>query len=57
MSRAFTPFYQSDSTLLPILCDHLLAPVSDLPVVRNILQKMVSGELVSIGQIASNARS
>jgi 2-polyprenyl-6-methoxyphenol hydroxylase-like FAD-dependent oxidoreductase len=56
MSRAFTPFYQSDSTILPILRDYLLAPVSDLPVVRTILQKMVSGELTSIGPLAKTAR-
>jgi 2-polyprenyl-6-methoxyphenol hydroxylase-like FAD-dependent oxidoreductase len=57
MSRAFTPFYQSDSTILPILRDRLLAPVSDLPPMRNILQRMVSGELVSIGQLANNPRN
>lgn len=51
MSRAFTPLYQSDSTVLPILRDYLLAPVSDLPIVRTILQKMVSGELTSLGQL------
>ncbi|WGI22589.1 NAD(P)/FAD-dependent oxidoreductase [Amylibacter sp. IMCC11727] len=54
MSRAFTPFYQSDSTILPILRDHLLAPVSDLPVIRTVLQKMVSGELTSLGQLANS---
>jgi 2-polyprenyl-6-methoxyphenol hydroxylase-like FAD-dependent oxidoreductase len=57
MSRAFTPFYQSDSTILPILRDHLLAPVSDLPIVRGVLQRMVSGELVPIGQLANNPRN
>lgn len=51
MSRAFTPVYQSDSTILPILRDRLLAPVSDLPLVRTILQKMVSGELTSLGPL------
>nr|WP_325250149.1 NAD(P)/FAD-dependent oxidoreductase [Amylibacter sp.] len=56
VSRIFTPFYQSDSTVLPILRDHLLAPVSGLPIVRTILQQMVSGELVSIGQLANNPR-
>lgn len=54
MSRALTPFYQFDSTVLPILRDHLLAPVSDLPVVLTILQKMVSGELTSLGQLANS---
>lgn len=53
MSRAFTPFYQSDSRILPLIRDHLLAPVSDLPIVRNILQRMVSGELVSIGPLSN----
>ena len=54
MSRAFTPFCQSDSTILPILRDNLLAPVSDLPVIRTILQKIVSGELTSLGQLANS---
>jgi len=52
MSRAFTPVYQSDSTILPILRDHLLAPISALPIVRTVLQKMVSGELTSLGPLA-----
>lgn len=57
MSRTFTPFYQSDSIILPLARDKILAPVSDWPVVRTILQKMVCGELVSIGQLANSARN
>ncbi|MDR6266161.1 NAD(P)/FAD-dependent oxidoreductase [Roseobacter sp. N2S] len=57
VSRIFTPFYQSDSTVLPILRDHVLAPVSGLPIVRSILQQMVSGELVSLGQLVNSPRN
>ncbi len=46
MSAAFTPMYQSDSRLLPPLRDHLLAPLSRLPVVRNVLTALVSGDMI-----------
>ena len=46
MSAAFTPMYQSDSRTLPLIRDHLLAPLSRLPGVRHILTALVSGDLL-----------
>jgi len=46
MSAGFTPMYQSDSRLLPPLRDHLLAPLSRLPVVRHVLTALVSGDMI-----------
>ena len=37
MSRLFTPFYQSDSVLLPLLRDRLVAPISRVPVAARLL--------------------
>ncbi|CAN0596276.1 unnamed protein product [Ectocarpus sp. 12 AP-2014] len=46
MSWAFTPQYQSDSTLLPILRDRVLYPASTLPPIPKILSKLVCGDLI-----------
>lgn len=46
MSRAFTPQYQSDSRLLPVLRDRVLYPLSVVPPVPLILTKLVCGDLV-----------
>ncbi|MBF9058969.1 NAD(P)-binding protein [Rhodobacterales bacterium HKCCSP123] len=46
MSAAFTPQYQSDSTALPVLRDHVLAPVSRAWPVQGILTRLVCGDLV-----------
>lgn len=46
MSAAFTPMYQSDSCVLPLIRDHLLAPLSRLPGVRHLLTALVSGDLM-----------
>lgn len=46
MSAAFTPMYQSDSRLLPLLRDHLLAPVSRLPPLPGLLTSLVSGDMI-----------
>ena len=46
MSAAFTPQYQSDSRLLPILRDRILAPLSTIGLVRGILAHLVSGDLI-----------
>lgn len=46
MSAAFTPMYQSDSRVLPLIRDHLLAPLSRLPGVRHLLTALVSGDLM-----------
>lgn len=45
MSRAFTPVYQSDSAMLPLLRDHIVAPISRVPPVPRLLAKMVTGLL------------
>lgn len=46
MSAVFTPMYQSDSRLLPLLRDHLLAPLAPLPIVRQVLTRLVSGDML-----------
>jgi salicylate hydroxylase len=42
-SSVFTPFYQSDSRLLPIVRDWFAAPLSRLPIADAILARLVSG--------------
>jgi 2-polyprenyl-6-methoxyphenol hydroxylase-like FAD-dependent oxidoreductase len=44
MSRVFTPFYQSDSVLLPMVRDHLVAGLSRLPFAQRLLAGIVSGK-------------
>lgn len=46
MSWAFTPQYQSDSYLLPVLRDRLLFPLSLVPPLPHILSRLVCGDLV-----------
>ncbi|MDD7972767.1 FAD-dependent oxidoreductase [Roseinatronobacter alkalisoli] len=46
MSWAFTPQYQSDSHLLPILRDRLLFPMSMIPPLPRILSRLVCGDLL-----------
>jgi 2-polyprenyl-6-methoxyphenol hydroxylase-like FAD-dependent oxidoreductase len=46
MSAAFTPQYQSDSRILPVLRDRLLMPVSRIPPVPAILTRLVGGDLI-----------
>jgi 2-polyprenyl-6-methoxyphenol hydroxylase-like FAD-dependent oxidoreductase len=46
-SAMFTPFYQSDSRALPWLRDWLAGPLSNLPVGRQILARLVSGMTVA----------
>jgi 2-polyprenyl-6-methoxyphenol hydroxylase-like FAD-dependent oxidoreductase len=46
LSAAFTPQYQSDSRLLPLIRDHLLAPLSQAPGIRRVLTRLVAGALV-----------
>lgn len=46
MSAAFTPQYQSDSWLLPILRDRILMPLSRVPPVPRILTRLVVGNLI-----------
>lgn len=42
-SAAFTPFYQSDSAILPFVRDWVTAPLSRMPVGRQIVARLVSG--------------
>ena len=46
MSWGFTPMYQSDSRLLPIIRDRLLFPASQIPPVPRILTSLVCGTMV-----------
>ncbi len=45
ISQLFTPFYQSDSRLLPWLRDTIAAPLSQLPPIAAVLSSMVAGTL------------
>lgn len=44
-SAAFTPFYQSDSRVLPWVRDWFAAPLSRLPVFSQVLARLVTGSL------------
>ncbi len=46
LSASFTPMYQSDSRLLPVLRDWVLAPAGRMPPVDRILTTLVSGDLL-----------
>lgn len=46
VSAFLTPMYQSDSRALPVLRDRLLAPISRWPIVRDILTRLVAGDLI-----------
>ncbi len=46
MSRLFTPQYQGDSRLLPILRDRVLYPMSTLKPIQGILTRLVCGDLL-----------
>lgn len=45
-SATFTPFYQSDSRVLPLIRDWLTAPLSRLPIGSTVLARLVSGMTV-----------
>jgi salicylate hydroxylase len=45
-SALFTPFYQSDSRVLPLIRDRIAAPISRLPIGDKILARLVSGMTV-----------
>ena len=45
-SRALTPQYQSESVLLPVLRDRLLAPLARMPPLPAILTRLVRGDLI-----------
>jgi 2-polyprenyl-6-methoxyphenol hydroxylase-like FAD-dependent oxidoreductase len=46
MSAVFTPMYQSESRVLPVLRNHVLAPMAELPLVRSLLTRLVSGDVI-----------
>ncbi len=46
MSAAFTPQYQSDSRLLPLLRDRVLMPLGRVPPLPGILTRLVAGNLI-----------
>lgn len=46
LSAAFTPQYQSNSRFLPLLRDRVLAPLSQIKPLQNILTRLVRGDLV-----------
>jgi salicylate hydroxylase len=46
MSWMFTPFYQSDSTLLPAIRDYAVPPLARIPMAQRFLARMVAGTLV-----------
>ena len=46
MSRLFTPQYQSDSRVLPVLRDRLLFPLSQVQPVPRILTRLVCGDML-----------
>jgi len=46
LSWMFTPFYQSDSTVLPFVRDRLVATIARVPPAPQILAAMVAGTLV-----------
>lgn len=45
MSRIFTPLYQSDGALLPMIRDRLTDPFAGWPVIRRVLAAMVAGHV------------
>lgn len=46
LSAIFTPQYQSASRILPVLRDHILAPMTFVPPVPRILSRLISGDLI-----------
>ncbi|WP_337270958.1 FAD-dependent oxidoreductase [Oryzifoliimicrobium ureilyticus] len=46
LSLLLTPFYQSDSRLLPFMRDIAIGPVTALPGVRQLVSHLVTGELL-----------
>jgi 2-polyprenyl-6-methoxyphenol hydroxylase-like FAD-dependent oxidoreductase len=46
LSCLFTPFYQSDGALYPVLRDRLVAPATRIPGIPRLLAKIVAGQAV-----------
>lgn len=47
LSAAFTPFYQSDSTVLPMIRDHIVPILARIPPAPKFLASMVSGTVIN----------
>ncbi len=47
LSSILTPFYQSDSRILPFSRDLLIGPVTKFPLLRGLITTLVTGELLS----------
>ena len=47
LSHVMTPFYQSDSQVLPLIRDLFIGPVSIVPGIRRIITTIVTGELTN----------
>ena len=47
LSGAFTPMYQSNSLILPILRDYILGPLSKIPPAPAILSSLVKGSMIN----------
>jgi 2-polyprenyl-6-methoxyphenol hydroxylase-like FAD-dependent oxidoreductase len=47
MSWAFTPMYQSNSRILPIMRDYILGPLSKVPPVPAMLSSLVKGSMIN----------
>lgn len=55
LSLVLTPFYQSDSLVLPSLRDFAIGPATRLPLVRQIVSRLVTGEFLDpVGRIGFN---
>jgi 2-polyprenyl-6-methoxyphenol hydroxylase-like FAD-dependent oxidoreductase len=51
LSWGFTPFYQSDSTVLPPLRDWIVAPATRLPLARRLVAASVAGLVLAPGDV------
>ncbi len=47
LSQVFTPLYQSNSRVLPVIRDAVIHNFADLPIIRNVIANVVSGSLGS----------
>lgn len=57
LSWGFTPFYQSDSRILPPLRDFLIAPATRLPLARWLVAASVAGLVLAPRDVSQLARS
>jgi len=52
LSQVLTPFYQSDSRMLPALRDAMIGPTTRLPLVRYVVSRLVTGDFLDpVGRI------